>query len=369
MNNVKKRKDPLVRISKRDVPVWWKSLIIRVVAIALALVVCAGLIVLVSDYNPLEVFKTMIEGNFKTERKIWNLVQNTAILLCISLAVTPAFKMKYWNLGAEGQALIGALSTAAGMIYLGDKLPQPVLIIVMFVMSVVSGMIWAVIPAIFKAKFNTNESLFTLMMNYVATQLVLFCITFWENPKGSNTVGIINMTTEGGWLPALFDQKYLVNILIVTAITVIMYIYLKYSKHGYEISVVGESENTARYIGINVKKVIIRTVLVSGAVCGITGFLLVSGTHHTITADTVGGQGFTAIMVSWLAKFNPFVMAGVSILITFLSRGAGEIATILRLNQSVAEIMTGIILFFIIGSEFFINYKVNFRSGKKEGNK
>lgn len=369
MNNVKKRKEPLVRVSKRDVPVWWKSLIIRVVAIVFALVVCAGLIVLVSDYNPFEVFETMINGNFGTERKIWNLLQNTAILLCISLAVTPAFKMKFWNLGAEGQALVGALSTAACMIYFGDKLPQFPLMLIMLVTSIVAGMIWAVIPAFFKAKFNTNESLFTLMMNYVATQIVLFCITFWENPKGSNTVGTINPTSESGWIPALFDQKYLLNVLIVTAITVIMYVYLKYSKHGYEISVVGESENTARYIGINVKKVIIRTVLVSGAVCGITGFLLVSGTHHTITAETVGGQGFTAIMVSWLAKFNPFVMAGVSFLITFLERGAGEIATILRLNQSVAAIMQGVILFFIIGSEFFINYKVNFRSGKKEGKK
>ncbi len=366
MNNVKKRKEPLIRISKRDVPVWWKSLIVRVVAIALALVACAGLIVLVSDYNPIKVFQTIIEGNLGTERKIWNLLQNTAILLCISLAVTPAFKMKFWNLGAEGQALVGALATAACMIYLGDTLPAIPLLLVMLITSILSGMLWAVLPAIFKAKFNTNESLFTLMMNYVATQLVLFCITFWENPKGSNTVGIINFNSESGWLPAIFDQKYLLNVLIVTVIMVIMYIYLKYSKHGYEISVVGESENTARYIGINVKKVIIRTVLLSGAVCGITGFLLVAGTHHTITANTVDGQGFTAIMVSWLAKFNPFVMAGVSLLITFLDRGAGEIATMLRLNQSVSEIMTGIILFFIIGSEFFINYKVNFRKKHKE---
>ncbi len=366
MNNSKKLKEPLIRISKRDVPVWWKSLIVRIVAVAFALLVCAGLIVIVSDYSPIKVFQTMLEGNFGTERKIWNLLQNAAILLCISLAVTPAFKMKFWNLGAEGQALVGALSTAACMIYLGDTLPTVPLIIVMLVTSILSGMLWAVLPAVFKAKFNTNESLFTLMMNYVATQLVLFCITFWENPKGSNTVGIINFDSESGWLPSLFDQKYLLNVLIVTLIMVIMYIYLKYSKHGYEISVVGESENTARYIGINVKKVVVRTVLLSGAVCGITGFLLVAGTHHTITANTVEGQGFTAIMVSWLAKFNPFVMAGVSLLITFLDRGAGEIATMLRLNQSVSDIMTGIILFFIIGSEFFINYKVNFRKKHKE---
>ncbi len=366
MNNSQKLKEPLIRISKRDMPVWWKSLIVRVVAIAFALLACAGLIVLVSDYSPIKVFQTMIEGNFGTERKIWNLLQNTAILLCISLAVTPAFKMKFWNLGAEGQALVGALSTAACMIYLGDTLPAVPLFIVMLVTSILSGMLWAVLPAVFKARFNTNESLFTLMMNYVATQLVLFCITFWENPRGSNTVGIINFDSESGWLPSLLDQKYLLNVLIVTLIMVIMYIYLKFSKHGYEISVVGESENTARYIGINVKKVVVRTVLLSGAVCGITGFLLVAGTHHTITANTVEGQGFTAIMVSWLAKFNPFVMAGVSLLITFLDRGAGEIATMLRLNQSVSEIMTGIILFFIIGSEFFINYKVNFRKKHKE---
>ncbi len=372
MSNEKHEKralEPRIQIAKRDDMIWYKSWGVRLASIVLALILCALVIVLLTGYDPIKVYGSMIFGNFGTPRKVWNMLQKLSILLCISLAVTPAFKMKFWNIGAEGQSLIGALTAAACMIYFGDKMPNALLIPIMAVLCIIAGMIWGIIPAYFKAKFNTNETLFTLMMNYVATQLVLYCITFWENPKGSNTVGVINMFTEGGWLPALFDQKYLLNILIVAAITVIMYVYLKYSKHGYEISVVGESENTARYIGINVKKVIIRTVLVSGAVCGITGFLLVSGTHHTITADTVGGQGFTAIMVSWLAKFNPFVMAGVSFLITFLERGAGEIATILRLNQSVAAIMQGIILFFIIGSEFFINYKINFRQGKKEGKK
>ena len=142
-----------------------------------------------------------------------------------------------------------------------------------------------------------------------------------------------------------------------------MYIYLRYSKHGYEISVVGESENTAKYIGINVKKVIIRTMILSGALCGIAGFLLVSGTDHTVNRDTAGGRGFTAIMVSWLAHFDPLYMILTSLLLVFLDRGAGEIS----MTESFSEIITGIIIFFIIGSEFFLNYQLKFR--EKEASK
>ena len=153
----------------------------------------------------------------------------------------------------------------------------------------------------------------------------------------------------------------MLNIIIVAIITVAMYIYLKYSKHGYEIAVVGESENTARYIGINVNKVILRTMALSGAVCGIAGLLLVGGTDHTISTSTADGRGFTAIMVSWLGKFNPIYMIFTSLLLVFLDAGADQISMIFGLNQSFSEIITGIILFFIIGSEFFINYQLKFR--------
>ena len=363
----KKVHEPLVHITKRDSMIWYKAWLVRAVAIIAALIVCALVIVFLTGYNPIEVYSAMIKGTFGSTRKIWISFQNVAMLLIISLAVTPAFKMRYWNLGAEGQVLIGALATAACMIMLGDKLPTVLLFIVMILASIAAGLIWAVIPAIFKAKWGTNESLFTLMMNYVAIQLVSFFVILWESPKGSSTVGLINPNTNAGWMPSLFGQKYLLNIIVVVVITVLMFIYLKYSKQGYEISVVGESENTARYIGINVKKVIIRTVAISGALCGIAGLLLVSGTDHTISTNTAGGQGFTAIIVSWLAKFNPFIMMLTSFLIIFLQRGAGEIATTFRLNESVADILTGIILFFIIGCEFFINYKLNFRSSTKEG--
>lgn len=365
--NTKHTKEPRIQITKQTEVSWSKSLLVRAIAIIAALIICAVVIVFLTKYNPFEVYAAMFKGAFGTTRKVWNTFQKLAILLCISLAVTPAFKMKFWNIGAEGQTLVGGLAAAACMIYWGDTMPPVILFPLMAIACIVAGMIWGIVPAIFKAIFNTNETLFTLMMNYVAMQIVSFCIVFWENPKDSNTVGVINRDTMGGWLPYLFEQKYLLNILIVALITIGMYIYLSYTKHGYEISVVGESENTARYIGINVKKVIIRTMAISGALCGIAGMLLVSGTDHTINTNTVSGMGFTAIMVSWLAKFNPIYMILTSFLIVFLEQGAGEIATTFQLNESVADILTGIILFFIIGCEFFIQYKVHFRAKSKEG--
>jgi simple sugar transport system permease protein len=294
------------------------------------------------------------------------LLQNTAMLLCIALALTPAFKMRFWNIGGEGQALAGALASAACMILMKQQ-SNWVVIPCMVLTSILAGAIWGAIPAFFKAKFGTNETLFTLMMNYVATQLVAYFSVVWENPKGSGNIGVINPLTKVGWFPEILGSKYALNIVVVALLTVGMYIYLKYSKHGYEIAVVGESERTARYIGIKVEKIIIRTMLISGGICGLAGLLLVGGTNHTLNAAIVDGRGFTAVMVSWLGKFNPIWMVLTSFLLVFLSRGAGEIATDFGLNASFGDILTGIILFFIIGCEFFINYKLSFtRSSKKE---
>ena len=344
------KREPLFHIVKRSAVPSWAAWLIRIGAVVLALLVCAVVTVVITGQNPAEVYSAIIFGAVGSPRRIWSLLQNLAMLLCVSLAVTPAFKMKFWNIGAEGQILFG------------DKLPSYLLFPVMIITSIVAGAIWAFIPAFFKAKWNTNETLFTLMMNYIATQIVAYFCYKWSNPKGSGHIGVINSVSHNGWLPSLGGQDYLLNILIVAALTVFMYIYLKYSKHGYELSVVGESENTARYIGINVKKVIMRTMLLSGALCGVTGLLLVSGTDHTIATNTVGGRGFTAIMVSWLAKFNPAYMILTSLLIVFFQKGAIQISTSLGLNDSFADIITGIIIFFIIGSEFFINYSVKFRS-------
>ncbi len=373
MTNVITSKEPFVRIAKRDSIPFWMSLLIRVASVILALVVCAGVIYALIEVNPLKVYKSMAEGAFGTfrdgyeffNRRTWITLRDTMMLLCIAVGLAPAFKMRFWNIGAEGQILVGGIATAACMIYLKD-LPPVLLFLCMIGASLLAGAVWSFLPALFKAKWNTNETLFTLMMNYVAIQLTSFFVALWENPFGSNTVGTINPVGREGWFPPIFEQDYLMNVFVVMAITVGMFIYLKYSKQGYEIAVVGDSENTARYAGINVKKVIIRTMLISGAICGLSGFVAVSGASHTISTSTAGGRGFTAIIVAWLAKFNTFTMIAISLLIVFLDKGAIEIASQYGLNDYVSSMITGIILFFILGSEFFINYRVIFRHASKE---
>lgn len=353
----KLKREPFAYISKRDGVSLTYRITVRAAAIVLALVVCGIVTKVLTGDNPISIYQTIVHGAVGKGRLLVT-IHDTAILLCISLAVTPAFRMRFWNTGAEGQVLIGCLATAACMFWLGGKVPNGVLILIMTVAAIVSGMIWGVIPAIFKAQWKTNETLFTLMMNYVAIQLVEYFLKIADK-SGSNVVGPDLLSH--GWLPDIFGVKYLLNIIIVAVITVLMQIYLKYSKHGYEISVVGESENTARYAGINVSRVMIRTMLLSGAICGLCGFLVVAGKDQTISTTSAGGNGFTAIIVAWLAKFNTFYMMLISFLLIFLDRGASEIASAYSLNEYAADIITGIILFFILGSEFFINYRLVWR--------
>lgn len=355
-----------IHIAKRDTLPLYINIAIRGGAIILALLVCALVTTVLTGENPLSIYGTILKGAFGTARKSWTTWENVAILLGISLAVTPAFKMRFWNIGAEGQVLIGCLASATCMITLGDKIPNGLLLVIMFVASLGMGALWGFLPGLFKARWNTNETLFTLMMNYIATQLVAYFIIIWEVPKGAGKIGIINQDSQAGWLPTIGNQKYLLAILVVAVMTGLMYIYLNYSKQGYEIAVVGESRRTASYAGIKVDRVIIRTMALSGALCGLIGLLLTSSTDHTMTTTIVDGRGFTAVMVSWMSKFNPFIMIAASLLLVTMDRGASEVASALSLNHSFADILTGIILFFIIATEFFITYKVTLRKNSKK---
>ena len=360
-----KRRGPLAHIVKRPDISLKQATAVRAAAILLSILACALVTFMFTGDDPVSVFKTIWEGSFASERRLWVLLQNVSILLIISLAMAPAFRMRFWNIGGEGQVMIGVLATSSCMIMLGGKIPNALLIIIEIVAAVAAAAIWAAIPAFFKSKWNTNETLFTLMMNYVATQLVAYFIIKWESPRGSGKIGIINQSTQYGWLPQIGEYKYLLTVLVAAALTVILYIYMNKSKHGYELAVVGESERTARYIGIKVGRVFIRTMLLSGAICGIAGLLMVGSTDHTMTTTLAGGRGFTAVMVAWMAKFNPLGMIFTSFLLAFLGKGAGEVATKFGLNQSFSDILSSIIIFFLIGCEFFIQYRIVFRKEAK----
>ena len=359
--------EPLVRIARREAAPLGRKVAVRAVAILLALVVDALFIYFVTGLNPISVYGVMWGGTFSTSVRFSWALRDLSTLLCIGIALAPAFKMRFWNIGAEGQVLVGGLVTALIMVYFGNSLPAPALFAAMAAGSIAAGALWGFVPAWFKARWNTNETLFTLMMNYVATSIVA-CATNLMRGQASS-LGTLNKATKAGWFPILFSQRYTINIILVLVLTFAMYAYLRYSKHGYEIAVVGESENTARYAGINVRRVIIRTMITSGAICGLCGFLLVAGRDQTISTSTAGGNGFTAIIVAWLAKFNTFVMILIAFLLAFLEKGAIEIASQFNLNNDASNIITGIILFCIIGSEFFINYKLVFHRRKEAAGK
>ena len=361
-----------MQIIKRPTISRGKAWMIRGIAVLLALIVSAFVIYAIVKLNPLKVYVSMFSGAFSTNKRTWITIRDCMILTCVAIGLAPAFKMRFWNVGAEGQMLVGAIATAFFMITFAGKMPTPLLFVCMIVSAIIMGAIWGLIPGFFKAIWNTNETLFTLMMNYIAIQFTSYCVSRWENPPGSNSVGTINgkgTFKNVGWIGNLFSEGYNKDygwaLVIVLVLAVLMYLYLRYTKHGYEIAVVGDSENTARYAGIRVNRIYMRTMALSGAVCGFAGFLAVSAVSHTISTDTAGGRGFTAIIVAWLAKMNPFVMIVISALITFLSKGAIQIASDFQLNENVSEIITGIILFFILGSEFFINYIVRFRRGNR----
>lgn len=359
--NTNNLKEPFVRIVKRDNITISKVIIIYSVALIVGLLLSGVICTLFSSKNLIDFFESLFNGAFGSERKLWLLLQDTSLLLGTSIALLPAFKMKFWNLGGNGQILIGCLSAIACMFYLGGKVDDSVIILLMLLASVFSGALWAVIPAIFKAKFNTNESLFTLMMNYIAQGLVSLCITIWVK-TGS---GILAPIPYGN-IPEI-GNKYLLPIILFTLITILMYIYLRFSKHGYEISVVGESINTAKYVGIKVNKVIIRTMILSGAIAGLVGFVLAGSINHTISTVSANNMGFTGIMTTWLATFNPLIMILTSFFITFISKGMIDVRkTFMFTNDAISNIVVGIIYFIVIVCSFFINYKLIFRKKDKE---
>ena len=363
MNNTERiKKEPLFHIVKRDNLSTKKKAAFYVGAILFGLVFGAIICALFSTSNPFKFFSSIIYGAVGTTRRIWLLLQETALLLGVSLALAPAFKMKFWNLGGNGQILMGCLSYVAIMFYLGGKLPNFIVMLIAIITSVVVGAVWALIPAIFKAFFNTNESLFTLMMNYIATGLVTTFITIWVK-TGSGVLTPI----DKGVIPDL-GNRYLLTILVFFILSGIMYAYLKYSKQGYEISVVGESNNTAKYVGINVRRVVIRTMIISGAIAGLVGAFIGGAIDHTVSATSAANMGFTAIMTAWLATFNPLVMIASCFFITFVSKGMTQVRKDFKFtNDAIANIVIGIIYFAVIAVTFFLSYRVVFREGAFDG--
>jgi len=354
-------KTPLIRLAKRDAMDPKKVWAIRIGSIVVALIL--GMIpILMAGKNPFQSYGIMISGALSKPGYIRQTVKKAIPLLGCALAIAPCFKMKFWNIGAEGQITMGAIFASFIAIKLAPVVQSRFVVVsLMMIAGIIGGAIWAFIPGFFKAKYNTNETLFTLMMNYIAIGIVRWLQGGpWEGRPGTQ---IIPMFPDNALLPRVFGVYC--GWIIVLVLVVLVHIYMNYTKHGYEVAVIGDSLNTARYAGMNVGWVMMRTMLLSGAICGIVGWMLVSGANGTLNSDVAGGVGFTSITVAWLSQLNSFAMIIIASILAIISKGSATLQTKLAVPASVAEIVSGILLFCMLGCEFFINYKLIFR-GKKD---
>lgn len=344
----------MIRIVKRTDISSSKASIFRVIAVVLALIT-SGLFLLAMDHSPLEVYSSMVKGAFGNTNRIRETLIRAIPLVITSLGIGVAFRMKFWNIGGEGQILMGAFAASAIALKFPD-MPKPIMLILMMIAGVIGGGLFALIPAFFKARYNTNETLFTLMLNYIALKFITYLqYGPWKDPNASGFPKIANFT-DNAILPNVFGLH--IGWIIALVLAVLMHIFINHTKRGYEICVVGESENTARYAGMNVQKIILFSLFLSGGLCGLTGMIEASAVSNTLSVQLTGGVGFTAIITTWLAQLSaPFTVI-VSVLFAALLQGGSFIQTVFQIPQSAAQMLQGMILFFVLGSEFFIQYKL-----------
>lgn len=349
----------LLKISKRDNLDRKQEMVIRIMAIVLS-ILCSGLIILIFGLDPVRVFQSIIEGSLGTELRIKQTIIKAIPLLITSLGILVAFKMKFWNIGGEGQIVMGAM--AATYVALNFDMSKPIMLLAMAVAAVVMGGIWAFIPAIFKAKMGTNETILTLMMNYIGIKFVTYLqYGPWMDPA-ANGFPKIAPFPETAILPTVFGvhSGWIIGIIC----TIFVYVLMKYTKLGYEISVVGESYETARYAGMNINRIIVVAMLISGGLCGLVGMIQASAIEKTLVAGISCGYGFTAIITAWLARLNAVATVFVCLLFAMLIQGGAYIQLAMNAPSAVASVVEGTILFFVLGSEFFLQYKVSLNKVK-----
>ena len=356
MNNKNKSKGFRIHVVKRPPLPAKKVTLFYILAIVAALAV-GGVFILCLGVNPFAFFAKVFTGSLQSKMARIALMRIILPLFITSIGVSVAFKMRFWNVGAEGQFIMGAVF-ACWAAFTFDSLPRPVLLVLMAVAAIIGGGLFGMVCAYFKCRYDTNETLLTLMLNYIALYIVqLLRDGVWRDPAAGGFPKIAQLP-ENGWVYQLFSVD--ITWIIAIVLFVVAHIYFTKTKQGYEISVVGDSQNTARYAGMDVNKIIMRTMFISSAICALAGMLQVAGdgTSHTLTTGIASGIGFTAIIVAWLGKLNPTGILSVSILFGILEKGCGVAKSTFMLSPAVADILQGIILFVILGFDFVITYKI-----------
>jgi len=352
-------------ITRREAPPRWFEISIRFVSILIALLVMA-VAFWAYGVNPLAAYKKLLWDSFTTKHGFSETVVTMIPLLLSGIGLSIAFKAQFWNIGAEGQLLLGAIA-ATGVALRFPDTPAYLMIPLMFFVGFLAGAAWGLIPAFLRARLQVNEVISTLMMNYIADRLLLYLVSGpWSVAEVIGQVAYAgfyqtNLLPEHLWLPVLGGTRIHWPTLLIAFVSLIgAYLIMTKTPLGYEIVVVGENPEAAKFAGIKYLKVALLTMVISGGLAGIAGVGEVAGIHHRLRSGFSAGYGYTAIIVAWLGGLNPVLILISSLLFGGLLRG-GYLLRTMGIRIGIVNMFNGIILFFILISEFFVRYRIRIR--------
>lgn len=365
-------------IVKRENCPLWKKVAFYLGAIAVALLL-GSILLLAIGVDPITYYTRMFTmgtvGNRYPHKVYMNYLARWVPLALTSLALSLAFKMRFWNIGGEGQFIAGALAATAAAFLLEGKLPGALILLIMCVAAMVVAGLLGLLVAALKVKFGTNETLLTLMLNYILLYILSFIMnnkTGWNiflRPEASRPTAR-KVPTDALFPNFPVDGKFELSlcVILVLLIGVLLYVYLRHTKQGYEINVVGDSLGTARYAGMKTGRIVLRTVFLSASLIGLAAaFTVGTGTGTSLSVSITNDVGWTGIIVAWLSQLNTWVILLVSALINLLQFGSDNAATIFKqVDASFADMLQGFLLFLILAADFLIRFK--FVRTKKEGN-
>jgi len=358
-----------LHVVKRDHCPLWKRLGFYVLAVLAALALGAALL-LALGVDPIAYYSRMFTmgmiGNKIAYKTFENYLKVFVPLALTSVALSLAFKMRFWNIGGEGQFILGAIAAATVAFKAGPVLPQPITLILMCLVAMVVAGVYGVFVAALKVKFGTNETLMTLMLNYIALYILTFIgetqapWNFYLDPTSARPV-FANFSKLAAFPKfSIGLGKFQLNSCVVLTFLIgaLVFVYLKYTKHGYEIAVVGDSAGTAHYAGMKVNTIVLRTVFLSACLIGLAAAFKV-GTAGVLSTAITDDVGWTGIIVAWLAQMNTVVIFLVSALISMLHYGSTvAAATFSAVDSSFANMLQGAILFLVLAADFFIRFRI-----------
>lgn len=349
----------MLRIEKRIDAPKWLNVAIPSASIVMALL-GGGVFLLMQGISPIEAYSRMFIAAFGGEYELSETLVKATPIAISAFAVMLCFSMLIWNIGVEGQAFMGALAAAAAVRYFPSD-NHVIMILTAGVCAGIAGGLWAAMAGYFKAKWNVNEIISTLMLNYIAIRILEFFVYGpWRDPASLGFPMTARFPAEAR-LSQFFGTRVHTGVFLAVILAFAAWFVMNKMRWGYEIRVIGENPKAARYSGINYMKNVILVMFISGAIAGLAGMTEVTGLHGRLQASFKAGYGYTAIIVAWLAHLNPFVSLLVSVLFGALVVGGEALQVEMNLPIASTEILQGLVLFFVLGGDFFRTYRFSYK--------